>query len=374
MSNKRFRSTFSHEGKRYECTGKNQREADQKAALKLDKLKRGEAGISGNMTVARWANEWLEVYKRPAVGEGQYRRYRGIIDKIIVPDIGAQPIKTIKDVQLQKIINGRAGKSKSDIKKLRDTIKAIFTRAHASKLIGNNPAEYLEMPAAPEGKRRSITGYERNKILELAETHPAGLWVKLTLYCGIRPGEARALDWRHIDTNKKILHIEQAMKSRTKVIGKPKSDAGIRDIPIPDALISDLLAAKADPFEPVIVKPLSEKRHDEHSMMFMWNNFKRELDISMGAQLYRNKIIISVVASELTAYCLRHTYCTDLQDAGVPINVARYLMGHSDIRVTSKIYTHTTDKAIEDARERINALSSGADENSGAAMPTKEAT
>lgn len=50
----------------------------------------------------------------------------------------------------------------------------------------------------------------------------------------------------------------------------------------------------------------------------------------------------------------RDTYCTDLEIAGVPINVARYLMGHTDIRVTSKIYTHTASKTIEDAADKIN--------------------
>lgn len=60
------------------------------------------------------------------------------------------------------------------------------------------------------------------------------------------------------------------------------------------------------------------------------------------------------LAPDLIPYCLKHTYCTDLQDAGVPINVAKYLMGHSDISLTAKIYTHTTDLTIQDAAEKIN--------------------
>lgn len=58
---------------------------------------------------------------------------------------------------------------------------------------------------------------------------------------------------------------------------------------------------------------------------------------------------------DLVPYDFRHTYCTDLQDAGVPINVARKLMGHSDISLTSRIYTHHSDESIEDARNRLNA-------------------
>lgn len=75
----------------------------------------------------------------------------------------------------------------------------------------------------------------------------------------------------------------------------------------------------------------------------------------MGATVYRNKIVKSIVAPDLVPYCLRHTYGTDLQDAGVPLNVAKYLMGHSDIQTTANIYTDTTDYIIEDAADKINA-------------------
>lgn len=353
---KYHRVTFTWQGKRYERYGKTPAEAHKKAAELKVALERGDIGVSSNMTVKAWANEWLDVYKQPAVGESQYIMYKGYINNVLLPALGTTRIKDVKDVQLQRLINARAGNSKSDLSKLRYTLKAMFRRAHASGLIQKNPAEYLELPAAEDGTHRSITVDERKAILALADTHYAGLWVKLTLYCGLRPNESRALDWRHVDFEDKLIHVEQAMKAKTSVIGRPKSDAGIRDVPIPDALLPDLLRAQCGPFEPVVTKPLSKKRHGERSMTNMWKNFKRELDISMGAKVYRNQIIISVVASDLVPYCLRHTYCTDLQDKGVPINIAKYLMGHSDISLTAKIYTHTTKKAIKDAADKINSV------------------
>jgi len=354
MSTKRYRSTFYYEGKRYETTGKSQKEADQKAALKLNQLQRGEVGISGNMTVQRWASEWLETYKKPVVGEGQYKNYLLYINGVVVSEIGNLKLKQVKDVHLQKILNNRTGKSKSDLTRLRMMMKSMFQRAYLSKLIPYNPAENLELPAAKEGTHRSITDYERKKILEVTETHYAGLWVKFMLYTGLRPGECRALEWRHIDFEKKLIHVEQAMKAGTNEIGEPKSKSGIRDVPINNKLLPDLLKVRKSPFESVFVKQVSGKRHDKKSMANMWRSFKRHLDIRMGAKVYRNKITLSVVAPDLVPYCLRHTYCTDLQDAGVPINVARYLMGHTNISMTSRIYTHTTEKVIKEAAEKIN--------------------
>lgn len=347
------RVTFYYNGKRYEATGKSPKEAHAKAAKKQLALERGEVGLSGSMTVKRWADEWLETYKEHAVGEGQYKNYQTYI-KVITSVIGSKKLKDVKDIDLQKILNSRVGHSKSDLSKLRMTMKAMFKRARISRLIPYDPAEELELPAAKDGTHRSITPVERQYILALAETHHAGLWIKAMLYCGLRPGETRALDWRHVDFENKLIHVEQAMKAASKEIGDPKSDSGIRNVPIPDALYPALLAEKTGPFDPVFTQPTTGKRHTNESMRCLWNNFKREMDISMGAKLYRNQIVMSMVASDLVPYCLRHTYGTDLQDAGVPINVAKYLLRHSDISMTANIYTHTTEDAIADAAKKIN--------------------
>lgn len=61
----------------------------------------------------------------------------------------------------------------------------------------------------------------------------------------------------------------------------------------------------------------------------------------------------STLAPDLEPYLLRHTFCTDCQAAGVPINVAKELMGHSDISVTAKIYTHMVDEVFEQNRQRL---------------------
>ena len=68
----------------------------------------------------------------------------------------------------------------------------------------------------------------------------------------------------------------------------------------------------------------------------------------------RKTKLLSVVAADFSPYCLRHTYCTDLQSKNVPLNVAKYLMGHSDVSTTANIYTHTTDDVIDDAAALIN--------------------
>lgn len=67
----------------------------------------------------------------------------------------------------------------------------------------------------------------------------------------------------------------------------------------------------------------------------------------------RNQVKNSIIAPDFEPYLLRHTFCTDCQAAGVPINVAKEWMGHSDISVTAKIYTHMVDEVFEQNRMRM---------------------
>lgn len=107
-----------------------------------------------------------------------------------------------------------------------------------------------------------------------------------------------------------------------------------------------------------MVKNTVGKRLDSDSMYRAWKSVRKAMDIEMGATVYRNQIIESVIAPDLTLYCLRHTFCTDLQRASISINIAKELMGHSDISVTANIYTHKDQATLHRNMQKLAALRS----------------
>lgn len=335
-----FRKTARHNGKQYEAYGRTELEAMTKLADKLATAKRGEEAIGGAMTVDAWFNQWLTTYKEPkGMTPKSLGMYREKYTRYIKPRIGRLKLKDVKDIHLQKIMNDQAGMSSSHVKKVCQVLKGMFKRARQSRLISYDPSELLELPAATTGTHRSITDEERTAILEVAKTSRAGLWVLTMLYTGMRPGETAALTWNDVDFSRNEIHVHAAVESGTGTVKGPKTAAGVRDIPIHSQLLPLLLAARGKPFSPVFPTQRGNIQNSG-SIRRLWTGFRRELDIYMGAEVYRNQIIWSVVAPDLTPYCLRHTFCTDLQRAGVPLNVAKELMGHSDISTTANIYTH----------------------------------
>jgi integrase len=225
-----------------------------------------------------------------------------------------------------------------------------------NKLIVENPAASVVLPKGrKQQNRRAITPKERHYILKTCETHRAGLFYLIMLYCGLRPGEVAALQWRNVDLKSRVLTVDSAVKPDGS-IGQPKSDSGFRRVPIPEALADVLEERSGTPFEFVCTNA-SGGRLTKSSMKQQWASFRRQLNIEMGCRTYKGALVPPYpVAEDLVPYCLRHTYCTDLQAAGVPINVARELMGHSDISITSKIYTHSSGESFDSAAEMIYAL------------------
>ena len=180
----------------------------------------------------------------------------------------------------------------------------------------------------------------------------------LQLLCGLRPSEAAAI--QKADLAGDMIHVCKAVNRNTGEIKSTKTASGVRDVPVTNDMRKFLDAweyyDRLKPFDYIATTQRGELMRDG-AQRSMWRSIKRDMDIRNGAILYRNAIVTSTLAEDFTPYCLRHTYCTDLQAAGVPINVAKELMGHSDISVTSRIYTHSSAEATQNAAAKINELS-----------------
>ena len=350
MSKKKYiRKTVTWKGKRYEVRAETEEEALEKLVVLKEQLKRGEKSEGENMTVNTWFDLWMETYKIPAgLTPKSLAMYRQKYDLYIRPRIGTMKLKDVSEVHLQRILNAEAGKSFSHVSKLRLVMKGLFSRAQASHMTLWDPSAMLTLPDTKRGVRRSLTDEERYHVLAVAETHHAGLFIYLMLYAGLRPGEAAALQWVDVDFQRNELHVHKAIESGTGTVKGPKTTAGHRDVPIHPDLLPRLRAAQSDdPFGPVLLNQ-DGRAYTMNGLQRLWHSFLRDLNLHMGAETYRNKIAAPVAASDLTAYCLRHTFCTDLQRAGVPINVAKELMGHSDISVTANIYTHRDNNVLHE--------------------------
>ncbi len=351
-----YSKSFTFEGRRIYVYGSSEKEVVEKRAILKAKLEAGKVIISRDTFVKDWISEWLTTYKEGAVNDRWLADMQAICRRYIAPIIGHMRIGSVKPLHIKKILAQTSDMSASFNAKLFDILNQIFETACDNRMLELSPMRGIKKPkGAGSKKRRSITDRERELTLKVAQYHRGGLFILLMLYCGLRPQEIVPLQWMDIDLVRKRVKVYKALKSDGIVRPLTKTEAGQREVPIPNVLLERLEECRGNDFD--LVCPNTQgNRYTSSSFHAMWENFKREMNIQAGCRVFRNQLMPPYAIDEdLTLYCYRHTYCTDLQAAGVPINVAKELMGHANIAVTSSIYTHKSDAATQNAADLINA-------------------
>lgn len=333
----KFRERFTFEGKRYDVKANTKKKLTEKVAQKKHELLEGKKKlVSPNTTVKEWGNTCFDQYKTD-VEPITLSNQKSKANKWIFDSIGSMRLKDVKPLHCQGIMNqmGAEGKALDTCRKVRQLMQFFFEKAVENGLLHENPAKYITTPKAGKETRRAITEEERQAIIETAKKDPQYTYFLFMLYCGCRPSEVAGIQGKDfsVENGELMLHIRGT-----------KTKAADRYVPVPDQLktVMPIVAPTCYLFTNARGGKLSEQNRQA-----LWRRFRRELNITMGCQVYRNQLVPPYpVAEDLVPYCLRHTYCTDLCKMGIDIRTAQYLMGHSDIKLTANIYTHTDTNTV----------------------------
>jgi integrase len=328
-------------GVSYDLTAKTEKELIEKIAIRKRDIKIGANRITGYMTVAEWSREYIDTYRNDVsyLQSKNLEIYRAYIAN---DAHGKTRLRDVKAIHCQKLANGLSGYSRSHATKILGFMRAMFETAIDNDLMQKNPARGVKPPSScTDNTRRALNDIERQQVLNYADKHKHGLWIKLMIHCGLRSGETERVMVNHIDLDNARLFVDGT-----------KSRKAQRYVPIPDILLSDLREAVKSSTSRLFVNEAGNSIN-KTSRRRMWNSFIRGLNIDLGAVVYRNKIIEPRFAEDITPHCLRHTYASHLEQVGVPLRVAADLLGHEKTVVT-EIYTHMTEESFKDAARRIN--------------------
>lgn len=364
MSNKsaKLRYQKTYKGIRIDIIASTEDELEEKVRKKKNAIDDGET-FGSNMLVRVWADKWLTTYKLNVVSNNNYRQYETNLRLHILPLIGNKRLTDVKQYDLQAVLNGCKQYSRSHQVHIKNAITGMFRSAFQNGLIHTDPSANLKVANKSavydtgESGHRSLTDAEAEQMLRHADEHYAGILFKIAYYCGLRPEEICALsaDSFVLTQGRESINVKYAIERRTRIVKTPKTKSSVRAVPIPAVLVPDVKKlVKENKGKRFIFTTADGRPMDTDDVCRWWRFFRNHIDRAEGAKTYNSKIIEHAFADDLTPYDLRHTFCTNLQRAGVPINVAKVLMGHSSIEVTAKIYTHHTEDMTDDARAKMS--------------------
>ena len=308
--------------------GKTEREINQKI---LDYREKKEKGP----TFKEVADEWwvLEVEQ---LSPSTVRGYRKATERAI-DFFGKRYVKDISTSEITMFLHhlGRKNYAKKTVKNHKIVISRIMHYAVVECYIAFNPAREAEMPRGlSETKRKPASREEELKV-----HNSSHIWLMpyMALLTGMRKGELLGLKWDDIDFKKNLISVNRSVwYGGGTNIKEPKTEAGIRKIPILLPLQNELQKYKCIPGNFVFgdEKPLSEKK-----FRYMYAKFQKETGITATLQQ------------------LRKSYATMAVGANIPADVLKSIFGHKDISTTLNIYAEVREDRIIKAGKDLSLFS-----------------
>lgn len=305
-----------------------------------------------NLTVGQWAVMWLKTYKNNA-SISTKRDYESVIkNHILTTELEHLRMQNVKSIHIQQRLNliVDAGFHRT-AEKTYNTLRQMFSQAVNNDIIYKDITASIPCPKYNPAKKRAISKEEIKWIEQIELSDKQRLFIYLALYCGLRRGEILSLAVNDIDIPNQTLKVQKNLVfcgNKSEIKHSPKTQAGFREIPIPEPLYS------------LLVKYLKSLNNiylftTVQGKLATTSFYKRFWD-SIIDRLYKQSPNNPMLKHpKISAHILRHTYATNLFYAGVDLKTIQYLMGHSTIEVTLDIYTHfQVDNA--DVLEKISAL------------------
>lgn len=301
----------------------------------------GVSYCEGKITVIELLERYIAL--KQGVRHSTKVGYKFVLNLVKNEDFGRRTINTIKtsDAKLWFMKLQKDGRGYSTITSVRGVVKPAFQMACDEDIIRKNPFAFSLAGAVVNDtkKRVALTPEEQKTFMDFVknDSHYCCYYdeFNVLLGTGMRVSEFCGLTLSDLDFDNRKMRVErQLIKEKGGVyhVEKTKTDSGVRFIPMSDEVYQSLKK---------IVKNSNLKvgLHLDHHAQWTMKKYRK---------LHPDKPLPTI-----TPHVFRHTFCTNMANAGMDIKSLQYLMGHSDAAITMNVYTHASYASAEESMQKI---------------------
>ena len=215
--------------------------------------------------------------------------------------------------------------------------------------------ETTEKGGVRQSIRNCLTVFQRDPLLSGAIAYNILTDRKdiILFHTGLRISEFCGLTISEIEFGEmriKVDHQLQRTAQMQYVIEEPKTDKGIRYVPMTEAvaacfrrIIANRKTPKVEPMVEGYAGFLFLDKNDMPMVALHWEKYMEHI-IQKYNRIYR------IQMPKVTPHVCRHTFCSNMAKSGMNPKTLQYIMGHADISITLNTYTHVN---FDDAKEEV---------------------
>jgi integrase len=307
---------------------------------------------SSGLTVKTYLERWLADYAKPKVSGATYDRYKEIVERSLVPELGHRRLDQLKPMTIQSAYTKwllRGGKRKGPRGKVKigplsartvghyhRVLHLAFKTAVRWQILPANPIDAVTPPRVTTTEPQVPSEADAMKMLAFLNDRRLAVPVLIALTTGLRRGEILALTWPDIDFKRGTLSITKALETTGDGdrVKETKTRRSRRTIPIPPITVEALAQLRDD--QRTWRKDLGPGYVESDRVCVHHNGRPWTLDGLTGA--YRKAAIAAGVKGRF--HDLRHAHATWLLRAGVHPRIVAERLGHSSTVLTMDTYSH----------------------------------
>ena len=315
----------------------------------------------GEITVAELVDRYINL--RRGLKENSMRAYGSAINRIHTDPFGSRMIRSVRlsDGKGWFVSLHDKGLKQNTIGILQSVLRPAFEMAVDDDMIRKNPFKFKLSDVIPNDAyvRSALTKAQQERYLQFIRDHGKDNYyddIVILLGTGLRASELYGLTKADIDFDRRCIHVRRQLcrtAEKPYFVTPPKTKSGIRNVPMTDAVYMALMRVVKGRTSPKV-----ELLVDGHSG-FLFLDKSGMPKVAMHLENYmrglqaRFEKAYGKPVPRITPHVLRHTFCTNVQQAGLDVKSLQYLMGHSNASVTLDVYTHSSFDSVERAFEQI---------------------
>ncbi|WP_196599240.1 tyrosine-type recombinase/integrase [Pectinatus frisingensis] len=336
-------------GQRIKKSFLNKTEAAAWKNAQLTDISRGIFIEPTNITVGAWAITWLSTYKKGAVKQRTYERYKQLVAHL--DQIADIKLQELQPVQVQQLYKGLP-LSNCTINKVHKILKELYTKAYNLDMI---PKNIMVAVVPPRFEKPEIRIFSPKEIEIILRTCHDTTWSKryypiilLGATTGMRIGEILGLRWCDILFPTSEVYIKRSLQQSLEIglfLETPKTKAGIRKISVTEDVIKELKELKKD-------APTMDIKQEQLCFITKNNtpiaphNFERVW----------HQILVKTNVPYRNFHVLRHTHATELLAQGIPIIEVSRRLGHARVSHTLELYGHAIPNYDNKIADKVKSL------------------
>lgn len=273
-------------------------------------------------------------------------RYMALLDNVKVKDFNLQHYEMWRKKILEYKLSNR---TRNYIYKFLKTIMNFGTKWYGL----NFNQVYPKMtnftdPSEIKKEMEFWTYDEFNKFISVEEDLTFRCFWKTLYFCGLRKGEARALNWNDINFSNNTIRINKGLSDNVNkeqyIITSPKTLTSNRTLPMPKELVNDL-------------QKLKNKVMEYTNYSDKW--FVFGCSTPLGDDLIRrrkNNNCKLAGVKQIRIHDFRHSCASLLINNGADITLVAKYLGHSKIDETLNTYSHMFQNKLDNIMNLIDNL------------------